>query len=132
MTIKITITGTKGFLGNYLSQYLKSQPNTKIYELSSSINKMDKRYYFIGNEINEEILKDTDVLILCAHDFKNKDKYSGCTVHFVNSKLDSGKIILQKKVKIMKNDNALSLQKKILKEEYKLYPEALERLYFNP
>ena len=31
---------------------------------------------------------------------KNKDKYSGCTVHLVNSKLDSGKIILQKKVKI--------------------------------
>ena len=34
----------------------------------------------------------------------NKEKYSGCTVHFVNSKLDSGKIILQKKVKIFKND----------------------------
>ena len=32
----------------------------------------------------------------------NNEKYSGCTVHFVNSKLDSGKIILQKKVKISK------------------------------
>ena len=35
----------------------------------------------------------------------NKEKYSGCTVHFVNAKLDSGKIILQKKVKISKNEN---------------------------
>ena len=75
MTTKITITGTKGFLGNYLSNYFTSQPNTKIYELSSSINKIDNKYYFIGNKINEEILKDTDVLILCAHDFKKKDEY---------------------------------------------------------
>ena len=33
---------------------------------------------------------------------KNKDEYSGCTVHFVNSKLDSGKIIIQKKLKLKK------------------------------
>ena len=62
----------------------------------------------------------------------NKEKYSGCTVHFVTSRLDSGKIILQKKVKITKNDNARSLQKKILKQEYKLYPKALQKLYPNP
>ena len=43
MTTKITITGTKGFLGKYLSNYLTSQPNTKIYELSSSINKIDNK-----------------------------------------------------------------------------------------
>ena len=41
----------------------------------------------------------------------NNDKYSGCTVHYVTPKLDSGKIILQKKVKIFKNDNAKSLKK---------------------
>ena len=35
---------------------------------------------------------------------ENNEKYSGCTVHYVNTKLDSGKIILQKKVKIFKND----------------------------
>jgi len=62
---------------------------------------------------------------------KNKEKYSGCTVHFVSSKLDSGRIILQKKVKIKGSDNAQSLQKKILKEEYKLYPKALQKLHFN-
>ncbi len=56
---------------------------------------------------------------------KNKEKYSGCTVHLVNSKLDSGKIILQKKVKITKNDTPQSLAKKILIQEHKLYPKAI-------
>tara|TARA_B100002019_G_scaffold181888_1_gene157001 strand:- start:432 stop:1013 length:582 start_codon:yes stop_codon:yes gene_type:complete len=56
---------------------------------------------------------------------KNKEKYSGCTVHFVNSKLDSGKIVLQKKVKISKNETGTSLAKKILIEEHKLYPKAI-------
>ena len=55
----------------------------------------------------------------------NKEKYSGCTVHFVNSRLDSGKIILQKKVKISKNETKSSLAKKILAQEHKLYPKAI-------
>jgi formyltetrahydrofolate-dependent phosphoribosylglycinamide formyltransferase len=58
----------------------------------------------------------------------NKEKYSGCTVHFVNSKLDAGKIILQKKVKIFKNDTSEKLSKRILKHEHLLYPKALEIL----
>tara|TARA_B100000963_G_scaffold147403_1_gene128305 strand:+ start:106 stop:690 length:585 start_codon:yes stop_codon:yes gene_type:complete len=62
---------------------------------------------------------------------KNKDKYSGCTIHFVNSKLDSGKIILQKKVKILKKDNAVTLKKKILKQEHLLYPRAINKLFSN-
>jgi phosphoribosylglycinamide formyltransferase-1 len=59
---------------------------------------------------------------------KNKDKYSGCTVHFVNSKLDSGKIINQKKVRISKLDTSKTLAKKILIEEHKLYPEAIMKV----
>ena len=61
----------------------------------------------------------------------NNEKYSGCTVHFVNSKLDSGKIILQKKVRISKVDTAKSLAKKVLAQEHKLYPKAIRRV-FNP
>ena len=60
---------------------------------------------------------------------KNKEKYSGCTVHFVNSRLDSGKIILQKKVKITKNETENSLSKKILAQEHKLYPKAILKLF---
>ena len=60
---------------------------------------------------------------------KNKEKYSGCTVHFVNSRLDSGKIILQKKVKITKNETENSLSKKILAQEHKLYPRAILKIF---
>ena len=56
---------------------------------------------------------------------KNKDKYSGCTVHFVNSRLDSGKIINQKKVRIKKLDTPKNLAKRILIQEHKLYPAAI-------
>ena len=59
----------------------------------------------------------------------NKDKYSGCTVHFVTNKLDSGKIILQKKVKISKLDSPEKLAQKILKEENKIYPKALDKIF---
>ena len=59
----------------------------------------------------------------------NKEKYSGCTVHFVNSRLDSGKIILQKRVKISKNETAISLAKKILIQEHKLYPKAILKTF---
>ncbi len=59
----------------------------------------------------------------------NREKYSGCTVHFVNSKLDSGKIILQKKVKISKNETEKSLAKKILVHEHKLYPKAISKIF---
>ena len=62
---------------------------------------------------------------------KNKDKYSGCTVHLVNSKLDSGKIILQKKIKIKKKETPKSLSKRVLKEEHILYPKAIKKIYFN-
>ena len=59
---------------------------------------------------------------------QNKDKYSGATVHIVNDKLDSGKIILQKKVKILKSDSGKSLEKKVLKIEHKIYPKAIIKL----
>ena len=61
----------------------------------------------------------------------NKEKYSGCTVHYVNSKLDSGRIILQKKVKILKNDTSKSLSKRVLKHEHVLYPKALKKILSN-
>ena len=60
---------------------------------------------------------------------RNKEKYSGCTVHFVNSKLDSGKIILQDKVKINKNETPKTLAKKILAKEHKLYPKAILKVF---
>ena len=60
---------------------------------------------------------------------KNKEKFSGCTVHYVTIKLDSGKIILQKKVKIKKKDTVNSLKKKVLKKEHQIYPSAIRKIF---
>jgi len=62
---------------------------------------------------------------------KNKDKFSGASVHKVSKKLDSGKIILQKKIKILKNENLKSLEKKVLKIEHEIYPKAIEKFLIN-
>ena len=59
----------------------------------------------------------------------NKDRFSGCTVHYVTARLDSGKIILQKKVKITNKDNTGTLAIKILKQEHKLYPAAIMKIF---
>ena len=59
----------------------------------------------------------------------NGDKFTGCTVHYVTEKLDSGKIIMQKKIKIDDKDTLISLTKKVLKQEYKLYPAAIMKIF---
>jgi len=62
---------------------------------------------------------------------KNREKFSGSTVHLVSTKLDSGKIILQKKIKVSKYENEKTLEKKILKIEHKLYPKAIKKFLIN-
>ena len=62
---------------------------------------------------------------------KNKDKFAGASIHKVTEKLDSGKVILQKKVKILKSDTVRSLEKKVLKIEHKIYPEAIDKFLSN-
>ena len=61
----------------------------------------------------------------------NSDKYTGCTVHYVNKYLDSGKIIFQKKVRITKRDTEKSVEKKVLKIEHKIYPKAINKVLSN-
>ena len=60
---------------------------------------------------------------------ENNDKYAGCSVHFVTAKIDSGKIIMQEKVKIKKNETVDSLSKKVQKKEHLLYPAAIKKIY---
>ena len=60
---------------------------------------------------------------------KSKEKYSGCTVHFISPVLDSGKIILQKKVLISKGETEISLRKKILRQEHKIYPQSIISIF---
>lgn len=62
---------------------------------------------------------------------QNKEKFTGCTVHYVTPRLDSGKIILQKKIKISKNDNLNSLSKKVQKLEHKIYSKSILKIFSN-
>ena len=55
-------------------------------------------------------------------------KFSGCTVHFVDEGVDSGPIIIQSIVKVKDNDTEESLSKRILAQEHKIYPKAIELL----
>ena len=86
---------------------------------------------FIGNfkgkilNIHPSLLPKYKGLNTHERAIRNKDKYSGCTVHFVNSRLDSGEIINQKKVRIKKLDTPKTLAKRILIQEHKLYPAAV-------
>ena len=62
---------------------------------------------------------------------ENNEKYTGCTIHYVNRFLDSGKIICQRKVKITKKDNKRSIEKKVLKIEHKMYPKIINKILSN-
>ncbi len=56
------------------------------------------------------------------------EKESGCAVHFVDAGVDTGEIILQKKVKVLPDDSPEKLQQRILKEEHKILVEAVKKI----
>jgi len=60
---------------------------------------------------------------------KNNEKKTGCTVHFVNEKLDGGQTIIQKSFFINRSDNKEILKKKTQKAEHRAYPEAIIKIY---
>ena len=62
---------------------------------------------------------------------KNREKKTGCTVHYVNNKMDDGHIILKKKFNINTNDNIETLKRKTQKLEYIAYPEAIIKIFRN-
>ena len=86
-----------------------------------------KRFYKPILNIHPSLLPKYKGLNTHNRAIKNKEKYSGATVHIVSEKLDSGKIILQKKVKILKSESEESLKKKVLKIEHEIYPKAIIR-----
>ena len=62
---------------------------------------------------------------------KNNEKKSGCTVHYVNNKLDDGNIIVQKFFYLNSNDSETTLKNKTQKLEYRAYPEAIIKIFKN-
>ena len=107
---KITFICLAGFMKILSNNFLKKF-NGKIVNIHPSLLPKYK-----GLDTHKRVLK-------------NNEKFSGCTVHYVTTKLDSGKIILQKKIKISKTDKENTLRKKILIEEHKLYPEAIKKIF---
>ena len=62
---------------------------------------------------------------------KSGEKKTGCTVHFVNEKLDGGKIIVRKSFSINKKDTELLIKNKTQKLEYIAFPEAIVKIFRN-
>lgn len=60
---------------------------------------------------------------------KNKEKKTGCTVHYVNEKLDGGNIILQRGFYVSSFDDEKSLKRKTQKVEYSVFPEAIIKIF---
>ena len=60
---------------------------------------------------------------------KNKEVKAGCTVHYVNEKLDDGSIIIQKPFFVKNQDNQQILKNKTQQLEYKAFPEAIIKIF---
>ena len=129
--IKIVNFKLKNKAEKEIISYLKEN-NIKLICLAGFMKILSK--YFIKSfkykilNIHPSLLPKYKGLNTHERVIKNKEKFSGCTVHYVAPKLDSGKIILQKKIRILKKDTPKSLAKRILIEENKLYPKALQKI----
>ena len=131
---KIFLFSNRSKSENQILKYLKSK-KIKLICLAGFMKILSKKFIkrFQGKILNihPSLLPKYKGLNTHERVILNNEKYSGCTVHIVNSKLDSGKIILQQRVKINKRDTAQTLRKKILKKEHILYPKAIKKLISN-
>ena len=59
---------------------------------------------------------------------RNHEKYAGCTVHYVDSEIDTGEIIAQKKILVMENESAWELGGRVFNEEIILLPLAIKHI----
>ena len=120
------------FTENKILELLKKE-NIKLICLAGFMKILSKNFIkkFNGKIINihPSLLPKYKGLNTHIRAIENKDKFAGCTVHYVTSRLDSGKIILQKRIKITAKDNSTSLAKKVLKQEHKLYPAAIMKIF---
>ena len=106
---KIDLICLAGFMKVLSGQFVKKW-NKKVINIHPSL--LPK---FKGLRVHERVIK-------------SREKTSGCTVHFVNKKIDSGLIIIQGKVRVRKNDNSEKLAKRVLKLEHYCYPLAIKLL----
>ena len=129
---KKIVNFNNNFAENKILDYINKK-NIKFVCLAGFMKVLSKNFIkkFKGKIVNihPSLLPKYKGLNAHKRALKNKEKFSGCTVHYVTIKLDSGKIILQKKVKIKKKDTVNSLKKKVLKKEHQLYPSAIRKIF---
>jgi len=129
---KKIVNFNNNFSENKILNYI-NEKNIKFICLAGFMEILSKNFIrkFRGNIVNihPSLLPKYRGLNTHKRALKNKEKFAGCTVHYVTTKLDSGKIILQKKVKIKKKDTVNSLKKKVLKKEHQLYPSAIRKIF---
>jgi phosphoribosylglycinamide formyltransferase 1 len=155
INIKLIISNNKGAKGlNYAKKYgisykYFSSVNKKKFERNALFELKKNKIKFLClagfmKILSTNFIKNFNYKIINIHPsllpkfkgidthkrvLKNKEKYSGCTVHFVVPKLDSGKIISKKRIFIDKNETEKSLKKKILKQEHKLYSLSIRSVF---
>ena len=101
-----------GFMKKIPSNIIKLYKN-KIMNIHPSLLPKYGGKSFYGIKVHEAVVA-------------NKEKTTGATIHFVNEQYDKGLIILQKKINVTASDDAVSISKKVLKLEYKLYLKAVD------
>ena len=111
-TYDIDLILLAGFMKKIPSNIIKLYKN-KIMNIHPSLLPEYGGKGFYGMKVHEAVIA-------------NKEKITGATIHFVNEEYDKGLIILQKKINIRTNDDAVSIAKKVLKLEYELYLEAVD------
>ncbi len=121
-------------LGNKVLKILKKN-NIKLICLAGFMRILSKNFI---NKYKHKIINIHPSLLprykgLNTHKrvIENNEKYTGCTIHYVNNFLDSGKIIFQRKVKITKKDDERSIEKKVLKIEHLIYPVIINKVVSN-
>tara|TARA_B100002019_G_scaffold274190_1_gene270917 strand:+ start:850 stop:1413 length:564 start_codon:yes stop_codon:yes gene_type:complete len=114
------------YLENYKISFICLAGYMKIIS-KKIINKYKKKII----NIHPSLLPDYKGLNTFARILKNKEKKTGCTVHYVNQKLDGGDVIVKKFFYIDIHDNENTLKKKTQKLEYRAYPEAIIKIFSN-
>lgn len=154
--ISLVISNNKNAYGIYYAKKFKIPYlyiNTKIRNYENKIL-LDLKKYKISficlagymRIISNKIIKNFEKRIINVHPsllpkfkglntfnrvLKNKEKKTGCTVHFVNNKLDDGSIIVKKSFFLSSADNEKTLKQKTQILEYKAYPEAIIKIFRN-
>ena len=92
-------------------------------------NNLIKNYHKKIINVHPSLLPKFKGLNTFSRMLKNRESKAGCTVHYVNNKLDNGKTIVQKTFFINSKDNLYTMKKKTQKLEYRAFPEAIIKIF---